>query len=440
MNTSRRTFLHTTAAATASLPLAGSRVLAANAKLQHASIGVMGMGKNDLHNIASHPSVEIVALCDVDAAHLAQAATLYPEARLYRDYRELIAKEGDAIDSINVAIPDHMHAPVAKLAMEKAKHVYCQKPLTHDVAEARMLTELADSSGVITQMGNQIHSHIAYRMAVSWIQSGAIGKIKEVHSWVAASYPHAPRVDGADPIPEGVNWDHWLGVAPTRPYKESLYHPFEWRRWQDFGTGAMGDFGCHILDPVHTALKLLPPTNVHCTGVEQAWLDDASRFKDSWPSWGIVEYEFPGTEYTTDDTLKLTWYDGDKKPPKELANLPEGQELSRSGSLFMGEEGVMMLPHVGGPRMYPQEKYQGYAKPDIPEVVDHYHTWIDHVLAGKRTSDGFHYAGPLTEAVLLGTIGHRLVGQSFNWDAAAMQSPNTPEVNALLQREWRSFE
>ena len=436
MKLNRRTFLSTGAAASLGAVLVSRGFSAESSKLQHAAIGVQGMGRGDLQNISSHPGVKVVALCDVDGNHLAQAAKQFPDARTYRDYRELLEKEGDKVDSVNISVPDHMHAPIAKAAMEHGKHVYCQKPLTHEVAEARMMTNLAKDKGVITQMGNQIHSHIAYRLGVAWIQAGAIGKVKEVHSWVNASYAHAPRPAGEDFIPPQLNWDYWLGSAPVRPYKKGLYHPFEWRRWQDFGTGAMGDFGCHILDPVHTALKLAPPLDIECVGLEQAWLDNESRFSDSWPAWGIVKYTYPGSEFTTGKTLPVTWYDGGKQPTREQTGLPEGVPICRSGSVFLGENGVMMLPHVGAPRMFPEEKFRGFPKPDIPEVINHYHTWIDHVKEGKLTSDGFHYAGPLAEAVLLGTIAQRHSRKKMKWYAASIRL-DLEAANALLSREWR---
>ena len=217
-------------------------------------------GGRDLANIASHPKLQVVAICDIDTALLDQAGNKYPDARRYTDWREMLEKEGDKIDTVNVGTPDHMHAPISISAMQREKHVFCEKPLTHQVAEARRMAEVADKQQVITQMGNQIHSHIAYRMGVAWLQSGVIGKVKEVHSWVGAKFPQQPAPAQPEPIPETLNWDHWIGVAPERHYNKGIYHPFNWRGWQDFGGGAIGDFGCHILDPVFTALELTAPT------------------------------------------------------------------------------------------------------------------------------------------------------------------------------------
>ena len=317
----RRQFI-ATASSTLAFPYV-SRAANANGMLQHACVGATNQGGRDLAAMADHPKFRVVAICDVDLTRLEQAAKKYPDARTYSDWRELLQTEGDQIDSVNVGTPDHMHAPISLSAMKRGKHVFCEKPLTHKIAEARRMTEVAAEKGVITQMGNQIHSHIAYRMGVAWIQQGVIGKVKEVHSWVGAQFPQAPAPKTVDPIPENLNWDHWIGAAPMRPFNKDIYHPFKWRGWQDFGGGAIGDFGCHIMDPVFTALKLTAPTEITCIDAEAAWKDSAERFTESWPQHETFEYLFPGTEYTAGDTLKLTWYDGGKKPPRELAPLPE---------------------------------------------------------------------------------------------------------------------
>lgn len=408
-----------------------------NERIQHAAIGVSGMGRGDLANIASHKKVQIVALCDVDGDKLAKAAEKHPEARLYRDWREMLVKEGDQIDSVNVTTPDHMHAPISLAAMKRGKHVYCQKPLTRQISEARRMAEVAAKHGVITQMGNQIHSHIAYRMGVAWIQGGAIGKVKAVHSWVNAKFPQQARPKVADPVPGSINWDHWLGVAPERPYNAGIYHPFKWRGWQDFGGGGIGDFGCHILDPVFTALELRPAKVTIEAEVDAKWRNDPARFKESWPDWEIFQYTINGSERTAGDTLPITWYDGGKKPPAELAPLPEGQSLPAGGSLILGEKGAMLLPHVAGPRLLPAPDFEGYAKPDIPKNVNHYHSWVDACLAGKQTSDNFAYAGPLSEVVLLGTLAARFPGERLVYDAKKMAVTNHAAANVFVNQPWR---
>ena len=434
----RRQFItHTAAASSLAFPFVSRAQGSPNAALQHAAIGVASQGASDLRALYDHPKFKLAAICDVDTERLAKAAAKYPEARTYTDWRELLEKEGDKIDSVNVAVPDHMHAAISLSAMRRGKHVYCEKPLTHEVAEARQMATTAKETGVITQMGNQIHSHIAYRMGVAWIQQGVIGKVKEVHSWVNAKFPQQPAPAQADTIPASLNWDHWLGVAPERDFSNKIYHPFNWRGWQDFGGGAIGDFGCHILDPVFSALRLTAPTSFMCTDVETSWKDTPARFSDSWPAHESFHYVFPGTKYTAGEQMNLYWYDGGKKPPRELAPLPEGHNLAASGSLFIGEDGVMMLPHVGGPQLLPKEKFGSTEKPDIPKYISHYHTFIDHCLSGELTSDGFHYAGPLTETVLLGNIANRFPGQQLEWNASELRIPGHADAQKLVSRVYR---
>ena len=254
----RRNFLRNTSALTAAPLVIPNLVSSAspNGKINHAVVGTDGQGWSDLSNISTHPNVNITAICDVDTSRMAKAAAKFPNARKYQDWRDLLESEGDRIDSVQVAIPDHMHASVSIAAMKKGKHVYCEKPLAHEISEARAMGAWAKKSGVVTQMGNQIQSSIEYRSAVILIQNGVIGKIKEVHAWAGATFPGSGRPAGEDPVPKNLDWDKWLGVAPERPYKNGIYHPFNWRGWQDFGTGPIGDFMCHIMDSPFKALEL----------------------------------------------------------------------------------------------------------------------------------------------------------------------------------------
>ncbi|MDX9975344.1 MAG: Gfo/Idh/MocA family oxidoreductase, partial [FCB group bacterium] len=286
----RRSFLKA-AAASLAVPLIVPRLSFAappSGKLQHAAIGVGGQGGYDLGNIFGSEKADIVALCDIDEAILKKAAETYPKARLYRDWREMLDKEEKNIDSVNVSTPDHTHAPAAMNALRMGKHVFCEKPLTHEVYEARKLTEMARKKGVVTQMGIQCHASDFYRVAVMWLEGGAIGKVKEWHSWSAAIYTTEDKKhpEGADPIPANVDWDLWLGVAPERAYKDKLYHPFWWRNWRDFGGGATADFGCHIFDPVFGGLKIGDPISVKCAATE-------SQSNEVWPGWTETEYVFP---------------------------------------------------------------------------------------------------------------------------------------------------
>jgi len=264
---SRRRFLRVTALAGLAAPFvvpSGLRAASPNSKLNHASIGVGGMGANDLKTFLRHPRLQMVAICDVDTNHLDAAAKLVPDARRYTDWRELLEKEGDKIDSINLAVPDHMHFAIAYSAIQKGKHVYCQKPMCHDVAEVRALTEASVKKGVVTQLGTQMAAGIGDRTTVHWLKTGAIGKIK--HAYLCSNRPGAiehyrlkgPRPAKGEPPPESLKWDLWLGTAPVRPYAPGIYHPVKWRAWLDFGTGWSGDIGCHIFDAVWKGLGLKP--------------------------------------------------------------------------------------------------------------------------------------------------------------------------------------
>ena len=430
--TTRRQFLKTTAAAGLSLPLIIPRLnlaQSANGKLSHASIGVGGMGWSDINSIANHPGVNIAAICDVDENNLNRAAQKFPNARKYRDWRELLEKEKN-IDSVNVTTPDHMHAPIAMTAIKKGKHVYCQKPLTHEVHEARQLTLAACGEGVVTQMGIQIHADITYRMAVVLIQAGAIGKITEWHSWHSSSpRPQGGRPADSDPVPPTLDWYKWIGVAPHRPYKTGIYHPGRWRGWQDFGTGILGDFACHIFDPVFTAVE---PGPVLSVSAEAAPLE-----KENWPKWNIVRYELRGSKYTAEKTIKATWYDGGKGPALALAQMPDGYKLPGAGSLIIGTEGTMVLPHWASPQLYPAEKFKNYPRPKDLGHVDHYHQWVDACLGKGKADANFDYSGPLTEAVLLGSIAVRTQNTNLDWDTRNLRFKNNTQANKLIRRSYR---
>ncbi len=435
---SRRQFLRSSAALGSLLFLPKlSLAKSANGKLQHACIGVGGMGFGDLQSILSGGTTDIVALCDVDAGNLAKAVEYLKtehkieSVRQYRDWRELLEKEGDKIDSVNVSTPDHMHAPIAYSAIQKGKHVYCQKPLTHTVNEARILTLAARNMGVMTQMGIQIHADIAYRMGVAIIQSGGIGKVTQFHSWQSGSAvwtTATARPEGEDPVPSSLNWDHWIGVAPMRPYKADVYHPAKWRGWQAFGGGVMGDFACHIFDPVFTALKLEAPLSVKT---------EVSNYNtETYPVWQVVEYEFPGTEFTAGKTVKGTWYNGEKIPPRELVPMPTEYKLPHAGSIIVGEEGVMVLPHWAGPQLYPLEKFKGYQRPKV-KSLDHYQQWVDACLGKGKPEANFDFSGPMTEAVLLGNVGIHFAGKTLQWDPVKMKIPNMPEAEKYLRKTYR---
>jgi predicted dehydrogenase len=446
----RRAFLKHSAVAGAVLGFpAVLRAARPNSKVQVAAVGLANMGYNDVHNVAGHAGAKHVGLCDVDTTHFARADAVSPGVPHFRDFRVMLEELGDKVDAITVSTPDHMHALVAIEAMKRGKHVYCQKPLAHTVWEARQMRLWAAKKNVVTQMGNQIHSALEYRLGTRLLKEGAIGKIKEVHSWVAVTGNDQMRLlepPAPGPVPAQLDWNLWIGCAAMRDYAPRVYHPRAWRDWQDFGGGAMGDFGCHILDPVFTALGLKAPSSVLA--------DNSGINRHIWPTTETVRYVFPGTALTTDKTLKVTWTDGGLRPDRKLAQMPGDLDLPRSGSLFIGELGNMVLPHVGGPRLYPMEKYQGFAYPKDVQKFNHWHRWVDAIIEGNKTSDGFDYAGPLTETVQLGNVATRVVDRTKTargastldakdstpllWDAQNGRITNHAAANALLTKTYRA--
>ena len=427
---SRRDFLKASASTLIGFP-ALVRAQNLNSNLQVVGVGCDGKGYSDLTEVGSHARVKYVGFCDVDANRFAKIDQKFPGVPHYADFRAMFAKLGAGFDGVVVSTPDHMHAAISMAAMRMGKHVYCQKPLTHTVWEARQLRLQAAKSRVRTQMANQIHSAGEYRTGVKLLRDGTIGKITAVHSWQrnngnGYTKLSAPPAPGS--VPENLNWDLWLGVAPKRDYAPDVYHPFKWRDWQEFGGGTMGDFGCHILDPVFTALGLGAPKSVRA--------QNDGLNPHTWPSAETVHYVFPGTRYTANATLPLTWYDGGRLPDVALAKLPPGVELAKAGSLFIGEEGVLIQPHVGMPQLYPVEKFGSRQIVKEP-ASNHYHAWVDAALTGTETSDNFEYAGPLTEAVLLGNVATRVPGVQLEWDSANMRLPGHPEAERFLRREYR---
>lgn len=430
-NFSRRQFLKAVGLTAAAAPFITSRLFAQSAQpmLRHASFGVGGMGWSDLTQFSSHPQFQLVAMCDVDTHRSEAARKKFPQARFYQDWRELLDKEAGNIDSVNVATPDHMHAPIAVSAMRLGKHVYGQKPLAHDLYEVRRMTEIAAEKKLVTQMGIQIHSAAAYRVAVRILQDGAIGKIKEVHSWCFKSWGDTePLPQRQDPVPTTLDWDLWLGVCAKRPFiGNGYYHPENWRKRLDFGTGTFGDMGCHIFDPVFKALELTAPTSVRSEGVAP----------DEW-NWALnstIHYQFPGTRYTAESVLPVTWYDGDARPPADVIALLEGDKAPMTGSIFVGTAGTLLLPHISKPVLYPDAKFQNYEYPNLTEV-DHWGSFIDACLGKGQTSAHFGYSGPLTEAVLLGGVASRFPHTTLDWNSARLRFDNR-KANHYVRRTYR---
>ncbi|MFT5104659.1 MAG: putative dehydrogenase [Verrucomicrobiales bacterium] len=414
---------------------------APNGKLQHASIGVGGMGGVDLKNILNHAGTEVVALCDVDKNNLDRAAKLVPGARLYTDWREMLAKEGDKIDSVNAAIPDHMHAAVAMTALRAGKHVYCQKPLCHDVAEVRALTELSVASGKVTQLGTQHASGFGDRMTVEHLRNGAIGKIKHVYlgSNRTGAKPYrleGPRPEKTETPPAHLEWDLWLGTAPERGFSPTIYHQMKWRAWQDFGTGWSGDIGCHIFDAVWKGLQIKEAPKSVIAKVQDSWKNDAKRRADVWPQADHMTWVFPGNEATEKDEITFEWFDGDFYPPKEVMDLYPGERFPEEFAMLIGTEGALLLPHGSGPQLLPREKFKAVPRPQL-EKRNHYHHFLDACHGKVKNESHFAQSGPMTEAILLGTVAIREPGKKLDWDAKTMTFPNAPEAEQHLRRSYR---
>ncbi len=429
---SRRSFLKRIGLGAAAAPwlASGWAARSPNSVLSHASFGAGGMAWADINEFARHKKFELAAVADVDLAQTVELKKKFPRARVYQDWRDLLEKEAKRIDSVNVSTPDHMHAPIGMSAMLMGKHVYGQKPLAHDLFEVRKLTEFAAKKKLVTQMGIQIHATSHYKLAKVIAQSGAIGKIKEVHSWCPKSWGDpGSQPAGGDPIPSSFNWNLWLGVCADRPFiGNGYYHPANWRKRLDFGTGTFGDMGCHIFDPVFTALDLTAPISVRSEGpAPNQW---------NWAIDSRIEYVFPGTPHTAGQTLKLTWYDGAQKPSPEIRKLLEGDDLPDTGSILVGTHGTLVIPHVSRPMLYPDKKFADYKFPEI-ESGDHWGEFVESALGCAQTAAGFSYSGPLTEAVLLGGIACRFPKTTLTWNTARLEF-DQPEANRFVRRDYRS--
>ena len=428
----------------------GPRPIAPNSKLNHACIGVGGMGGADISNIKTHANTQIVALCDVDRDRLAYAAKAFPGARTYTDWRDLLAKEGDRIDSVNIAVPDHNHTIIATHAMRAGKHVYCQKPLCHEIAECRLLKETAHRRGVVTQLGVQFSAGVGDRMAVAYHQAGVIGAVEHIYLFSnrkGISRIRTLRPEKADPVPASLDWDLWIGTAPFRPYAEKVYHPLIWRIWQDFGSGWIGDIGCHLHSSVWKGIGLTVPISVKAE-VQEEWKREPARFKETWPQGAHITWVYPGNKASGGKPITVEWFDGmtgeaapHLLPPPEIQALAKEVGLERlpdEGSVVAGSEGWMILPHSAGPRLvFKNRQAAKPPKPVLPAWPNHYHEFLNGCVAGRRTSADFAAIAPMVEAVLLGNIAERVPDTLLNWDARRMRISNSPEATRLLRRAYR---
>lgn len=393
----------------------------------HASFGASNMALSDINALTASPNLRLVAVADVDLSRTDAVRRRFPNATIYQDWRELLDRERD-INSANISTPDHMHGSITMRCLQRGLNVYTQKPLTQTIHEARQLTRVARERRVVSQMGIQIHSHAVHRTVVATIQANAIGKVREVHSWSNKTWGDAAvRPNRTDPVPAQLNWDQWLGVARNRPFINGYDHPGNWRKRIDFGTGTFGDMGCHILDPVFASLALTAPRTVRSTG--------GAANADNWGLNCQVAFTFPGTRYT-DDTLTLHWYDGNARPPAALRAQIGDRPFSDQGSLYIGETGVLLSPYIAAPQLFPVERFRDYRIPQMPGQ-NHYLQYVEAVRGNGATSAPFEYAGPLTEAVLLGTLSTRFPNEALNWDAANLRITDHEAATRCVRRQPR---
>ena len=435
----RRMFLAESALAGGSLAI-GFHTSAAAAeststlqKLNLAAIGTANQAGGNIRRVATE---NIVALADVDQNFLDQAGATYPGSRTYRDWRVMLEQEEDHIDAVLVGTPDHTHAPASAMAMRMKKHLFCEKPLTNTVYESRVLTDLAREHNLVTQLGTNIHAGDNYRRVVELVQGGAIGEVREAHVWVDVQYTGRHLITG-NAAPRHLDWDLWLGPTVDRPYCESIaddgqvipIHPKNWRYFWDYGTGGLGDFGCHYVDLVFWALQLSHSTRISATGPTPHVSSTTCDL--------VVNYEFPARDDLP--PVNVTWYDGGQQP-EILASLrgQDGRPLEwRSGQLFVGSAG-MLIADYGRHMLLPVDQFEDFQRPEpsIATSIGHHQEWVHAIKTSGPTTCNFDYSGPLTEAVLLGVASYRS-GESIEWDAENLQVTNSPHAQQFIHREYR---
>jgi len=421
----RRTFLQTTAAAGVGFWVSGSAPAvsrSANEKIRFACVGVGGKGSSDSGDAFNNG--DIVAICDIDDKTLDGASKKFTTAKKFNDYRKMFDEMAGSIDAVTVSTPDHTHAVVSAMGMRLGKHCFTQKPLTHSLHEARTLAEIARENKVATQMGNQGTSEAGVRRAAAVVQAGALGNVKEVHVWTNRPiWPQGGERPKEEPVPSHVHWEEFLGPAPYRPYANG-YHPFAWRGWWDFGTGALGDMACHTMNMAFMALDLRDPISVVAKTAEHN--------KDSYPKWSIITYQFAANEKRPE--VKLTWYDGGELPDSALLG---GEQAKESGSVLIGDKDTLYSPSDYG------AAFKLLSGAEVPEVEfvkspGHFEEWVQAIRGGAPARSNFpDYAGPLTETVLLGNLAVYASGKKIEWDAENLTATNAPEVAKIVKPDYR---
>ncbi len=446
---SRRQLLAAGAAAAWSLAVVPRHVLGGPGNLppsERVNVAGIGAGGQGGHDIATHAQIgaNIVALCDVDDGRAADSYKAFPKASRYKDFRVMFDKEAKRIDAVTVGTPDHIHAVATMAAIRAGKHVYCQKPLTHTIVEARTVARAARNAGVMTQMGNQGHASEGARLTNEWIQAGVIGEVREVHAWSDRAglwwKNGIGRPAETPPVPPQLDWDLWLGPVRERPYHPA-YVPATWKGWWDFGSGALGDMGAHIIDHPVWAMDLGAPATVEAsTTIDGTVLQGGGRNRETYPIASIITFEFPARGRR--GPVTLTWYDGGLKPPtpREMARAKGWRRLEDNGVLYVGTKGKMHHgSHGGMPRLLPSELHDEAAR--VPRTMrrspGHYEEWLTACKGGPKAMSNFGYAGPLTEILLLGVLALRAPGHRLEWDSENMRITNAPELHQFVHAEYR---
>ncbi len=435
---SRREFLCGAAGALTAFAIVPRRVLGGGEmppsdKLNIACIGVGGRGWDNLEGLKGE---NIVALCDVDARRSARAFKKYPEVKQYRDFRKMLDEMNKEIEAVVVSTPDHTHAVACMAAIKRGKHVYCEKPLAHSIYEIRQLVKAAREHKVVAQLGNQGHSFEEIRRFCEWVWDGAIGNVREVHATCGAVYSRInelARLEEKHEVPSGLDWDLWLGPASYRPYHR-MYLPGSWRAWMPFGTGVMGDWVCHVVDPVFWALDLRAPSSVQA----EAKGYDPKKHADTFPTGTVVRFEFPARGRR--GPVTLVWFDGVEKPPRPKDLEPE-RKVPGTGAIVYGDKGTILYGShgAGGVTIIPEEKMKAYEQPPktVPRVRGHHQDWLEGIKNNRQAGSNFDYGGPLTEIALLGIIATKMSGQKLEWDSRNMRFTNCPDANQYINPPYR---
>jgi len=436
--TSRRQFLREATTAVAAFTIVPRHVLGKGVtppsdKLNIACIGISGQGGGNLGAVSGE---NIVALCDVDMRRAGKAFENYPRAKKYQDFRKMLDEMDNQIDAVVVSTPDHIHAVAAMAAIKRGKHVYCEKPLAHSIYEIRALAKAAREHKVVTQLGNQGHSFDHIRVFCEWIRDGAIGKVHEIHACCGAVHcriDQLSRLKEKHEVPPELDWDLWLGPAQYRPY-HPMYLPGSWRAWMPFGSGTIGDWVCHVVDPVFWALDLGSPKTIQA----QAKGYDPKEHADTFPAGTIVEYEFPARG--SRGPVKLVWYDGVEKPPRP-SDLEPDRKPPTTGAVVYGDKGTITYGShgAGGVRIIPEAKMKAYKQPSqtLPRVKGHHQDWLEAIKNKKQAGSNFDYGGPLTEIAQLGIIATKMLGQKLEWDGENMRFTNCDEANQFIASPYR---